>query len=650
MKNLGLFFLSLTFLFCFSAAIYSQAEDIDTKPIVWQDPIMEKAIDGYMEFLRGIAETEEYENRSWYPEEAELRAKEERKQLENIVENNLLSALPGTIEQIDFIKREDGRSYLRFYSNLLAVLDRYTYYFDGDITTLADIKNFTELRYLTIYNIEFSDISALKDLKRLDAVALFGCSDASQYLGIISQLTSLTTLLFKDCGGIKDFSFLKNVAELKDLFLWNVGLTDLEVIGTLENLSTLYVNHNSITDLEPLKNLENLYWLDVSHNPITSFEPLRNMQGLSSLAIAMNFEDNFEIDVTPLSGIENLSLTHYGVPIANLHGLSTLPRYKTESVYITGVDSKGIEILSTFENLTEINFSLDTVGMFGDNLHLENADFSGFESLDNIESITFVKSSDVDYEDEYFEMMGISAMGDIDGLKYFSKWDLSPLAKMKNLKKVRFEKMSYSQINDDDITRINIDNITVLSNIEELLISAYVDFPPLDKMEGLKVLDITFLEDTISNDKMLVISKLNNLEVLKLPTIGEVDLSLLATFKNLKQFSASFEIPLTAEDMKTITSLTELESLMLFQNEKIDLSQIDKLKKLKTLRVYGRAPLTNDDVRAIAQLENLEELLLSPYILEDTDITPLLELPNLNERSRASLNMKRVWEEEKEEL
>ena len=107
MKNLGLLSLSLTFLFCFSLAIYSQAEDVEPQAIVWQDPIMEKAIDGYMEYLQKIAEetVDEEGYKFWRGMEKQLR--EDREHLEDIVNNNLLPAYLETISQISFEKKGD---------------------------------------------------------------------------------------------------------------------------------------------------------------------------------------------------------------------------------------------------------------------------------------------------------------------------------------------------------------------------------------------------------------------------------------------------------------------------------------------------------------------------------------------------------------
>jgi len=75
-------------MFIFSMAIYAQREDVDTHLVVWEESVMRKAIDGYMEFLRDIIiesqEVEEGEEiyRHWVGEEAQLRAKKEQEYLE----------------------------------------------------------------------------------------------------------------------------------------------------------------------------------------------------------------------------------------------------------------------------------------------------------------------------------------------------------------------------------------------------------------------------------------------------------------------------------------------------------------------------------------------------------------------------------------
>ena len=534
----------------------------------------------------------------------------------------------------------------------------YTYYLDDKPTTLADISNFTELQSLNIKNIEFSDISVLKELKMLKGVFILGYNDVSPHLDTIAQLSSLEWFALKDCGGIKDFSFLRRLINLRMLMLLNVGLTDLEIIGEeLENLSDLYVCNNSITDLESLQNLQNLETLDVSYNPITDLEPLQNISTLRSLIMSMDPADNFEIDVTPLNVSDKIYLTHHGVPIANLHGLNTLHHYKnTERVYINGIDLNGIEVLSSFENIKEISFFLDTVDIFGNDMHLENADFGGFKNLDNIESITFHESYMMDTidsaeEDEYFELFDIKIKGvDTKGAKYFSQWDLSPLAKMKNLKTIGFDNLPYSDIPTDDTTKINIDNILILPNLETLILRGKVKLPPVDKLEQLKELDLILLGGSLSNDEIIAISKLPNLEYLRLPHGDGVDISLLGTLKNLKHLSIVSKGSLTFDDMKTIVGLKKLEYLRLSQKERIDFSEISTLKSLKSLSVNSDAPLTNDDVKIIAGMKDLEYLRMGYYIAGDTDISPLFALPNLDEKSKEALGWMRIWKEENEDL
>ncbi len=67
---------------------------------------------------------------------------------------------------------------------------------------------------------------------------------------------------------------LKRHTQLEHLFVYENRLTSLEGIENMKNLENLYVQGNQITDLTPIKNLTKITTLYVSNNRLTKIEGL----------------------------------------------------------------------------------------------------------------------------------------------------------------------------------------------------------------------------------------------------------------------------------------------------------------------------------------------------------------------------------------
>ena len=132
------------------------------------------------------------------------------------------------------------------------------------------IERFTLLEELYL-EAQSKGIDVINNLKKLQKITLRSIStDNINFLGGLDQLWSVDIKL----GGIKDFSALKSLQNLKYLELWQIrNLKDISFISDLISLQNLFIQ--SLTNVEEVPNLDKLLKLRRMY-----FE---NMKGLKKL-------------------------------------------------------------------------------------------------------------------------------------------------------------------------------------------------------------------------------------------------------------------------------------------------------------------------------------------------------------------------------
>jgi len=139
-------------------------------------------------------------------------------------------------------------------------------------------------------------IEGIKNLKNLKKLYLDG--NYLEDLDGIEVLENLEILIlnFNSLGKIKHLSALTN---LKELNLDDNGIEKIENLENLVNLETLSLSYNDIKKIENLENLKNLRKLDLDSNNIIE---IKGIQELINLRI-LNLNDN---NITHIEGLENL--------------------------------------------------------------------------------------------------------------------------------------------------------------------------------------------------------------------------------------------------------------------------------------------------------------------------------------------------------
>lgn len=106
----------------------------------------------------------------------------------------------------------------------------------------------------------------------------------------LSPLSEFSLLIVLDIGdnNVTDFSFLKGMTKLKQLYAERNGITDLSVmVQAAPQLTVVHVDGNQLTDISPLQRLVNLRSLSARNNQITSFD-FRGQRKLNQLDLSFN--------------------------------------------------------------------------------------------------------------------------------------------------------------------------------------------------------------------------------------------------------------------------------------------------------------------------------------------------------------------------
>ena len=106
-------------------------------------------------------------------------------------------------------------------------------------------------------------------------------------LSPLKELRELRTL-YLSFNRISDLSPLVDLQLLENLSLSYNEITDISILAKLKRLKTLALSNNQIKDITSLKNLSQLKSLSLFNNKITDISPLKNLKNLRVLLIDGN--------------------------------------------------------------------------------------------------------------------------------------------------------------------------------------------------------------------------------------------------------------------------------------------------------------------------------------------------------------------------
>ena len=167
------------------------------------------------------------------------------------------------------------------------------------ISDVSSLKSLTNLVWLSLRGNRISDMSPLKDLKKLTFLHI-GYNVISDVFPL-KDSTNLTFLNL-DANLISDVSLLKGLTNLTRLELDDNIISDVSPLKDLTRLTFLNLNDNIISDVSPLKDLTRLTFIDLHGNKISNVSPLKDLTNLTALRL----HENRIADVTPFKNLTNL--------------------------------------------------------------------------------------------------------------------------------------------------------------------------------------------------------------------------------------------------------------------------------------------------------------------------------------------------------
>jgi hypothetical protein len=119
---------------------------------------------------------------------------------------------------------------------------------------------------------------------------------------------------------------------VRDVFLWEIKVSDLSPLKELKNLEKLYLSYTKVVDLSPLSELKNLEQLFLGDTQVSDLSPLAELKKLEML-----FLGNTQLtDLSPL--VELYHLEELDLNNTQVSDLSPLAELKNlESLRLTGI-------------------------------------------------------------------------------------------------------------------------------------------------------------------------------------------------------------------------------------------------------------------------------------------------------------------------
>ena len=365
--------------------------------------------------------------------------------------------------------------------------------------------------------------------------------------------------------GLDKLSDLRNLTALE---INGVNLEKFSELGELKQLTKLKLCCISVRDISIIANLTHLQRLDLSGMEVSDISSLYDLVDLKSLNIdrtnIKSFPDNF-----PLENIENLWIKESVFNnIRNKERLKNISMLQLSDWDGDKQTGENLKKLKTLKTLKLDSLKRERTGAM-ENKRIISLDF--LRGLNQIEEIEFGAS--LRYEDIEFKENG-EVLDSLKGLKCIT-------------------------INGDALVK-EIESVQRIRELNLYLYSgAYIDINCL--------------------------SKLKNLEVLKIVLVDEVPRKKICGLEELQSIRAIIFGNPNKELIESVLKLSELEEFTIYNTELSDLNVLKDAKKLRKITIGQKCP--NLTMESIKELNQLKEI----YFYPDTDENKIEELRKLQD-------------------
>ena len=253
-------------------------------------------------------------------------------------------------------------------------------YFD-ELLISEDLPNLENLKSLHIRMATNKDLSFLKNIKGIQNVSLYYCSNIQSFKGL--DVSEVIDLDISECNQLTDISILKEARKVKNVSLSSEIVSISDEADTLldisfvdnfihvESLSITGCDFSNLKDVSALKNLQNLSIYN--SESLTVFPHLGDNKSLKSIFLQT---PNLET----IEGIDKCTeLIHLSINAKNLKTIKNI----SNCISLKKIDFQNCKNLLNVEHLQNLKFidiSLSEVG-------LKNLDF--LESIQIISDFNF---------------------------------------------------------------------------------------------------------------------------------------------------------------------------------------------------------------------------------------------------------------------
>lgn len=266
------------------------------------------------------------------------------------------------------------------------------------VTNYSDLRYFTNLTSLTLHSSAVEDFSFLTYMTMLQTLDLSGCILPSDALDYVGALSDLTTLNLSSCG-LSNIQPLSSLTELTALDLSGNSISDIAVLAALPKLTVLNLQSNAVSSLSALKGASALTELNISENDISDLSPLTGCTKIETLHAA----ENRISSVSALSSMKQLTtFTASKNAIADASTLSVC----TKLTHLELADNQltSLDALSALVNLTYLDIShneITALPALEATAHLQQfyASYNQLEDISMLKGLPELTYVDVDYNE-----------------------------------------------------------------------------------------------------------------------------------------------------------------------------------------------------------------------------------------------------------
>ena len=286
--------------------------------------------------------------------------------------NNKITEIPDTmkgltlLEELNLENTEAGKNEITSIANIVNFTGLKILNLNGNkVSELPTLTALTKLEELYLKNNSISDISNLDGVKTtLTALNLAGNSEIKD-IEKISELTKLEELDLTGNATIQDIIGTlnkSNLTELKSLVLRSTGITEMPQLTKFTKLESLDISSNGIEDISLISSAKTLKKLYLTGNNIKNIEPLKTLTNLVYLSLTGN------VGISDISAVSNLEkLTAFSAnlcqEISNVDALENLTELRT--VWLGNNKIKDISKLSKLTKLKELKLEENEISDIG---------------------------------------------------------------------------------------------------------------------------------------------------------------------------------------------------------------------------------------------------------------------------------------------